>query len=91
MQLNTQPIHYKAWFESPNAANFRWLFDSISSLGYFIRTRKDALINAGLIEVVPTRGYFIHPEKFTEDAIKPFFIVGSLDDDLKTSESKEAA
>lgn len=90
MELNIHPIHYKDWFKSADADHFRWLFPTEASISHFLRTRKDMLVAAGLIDVIPTRGYFIRADKFTEDAIKPFFIVGSLDDDLKISESKEA-
>jgi hypothetical protein len=76
MQLTTPPIHYKEWFKSSDSAGFRWLFPSEASLGHFIRSRNRALISAGLIEAVPTRGYFIRTEKFTEEAVKPFFILG---------------
>lgn len=76
MQLTTPPIHYKEWFKSSDSAGFRWLFPSEASLGHFIRSRNRALISAGLIEAIPTRGYFIRTEKFTEEAVKPFFILG---------------
>ena len=91
MQLNNQPIHYKEWFKSANATNFHWLFPSENSFGHFLRTRKDTLVEAGLIDVIPTRGYFIRVDKFTEDAIKPFFILGNPQDGLGTLNSKEAA
>lgn len=75
MQLITPPIHYKEWFKSPDSAGLRWLFPTEASLGHFIRSRSQALISAGLIEAIPTRGYFIRTEKFTEEAVKPFFIL----------------
>ena len=91
MQLNTQPIHYKEWFKSADATNFHWLFPSESSFGHFLRTRKDILVEAGLIDVIPTRGYFIRADKFTEEAIKPFFILGNSVDGLSLLNTKEAA
>ena len=80
MQLNTTPIHYKEWFKSDDANNFRWLFPTEASISHFLRTRKDMLVEAGLIDVIPTRGYFIRVEKFTEEAIKPFFVLGDFKD-----------
>jgi hypothetical protein len=76
MQLNTIPIHYKEWFKSTDADHFRWLFPTEASISHFLRTRKNILIEANLIDVIPTRGYFIRVDKFTEEAIKPFFILG---------------
>jgi hypothetical protein len=84
MQLNTPPVHYKEWFKSKAADSIRWIFNTEASLGYFLRTRKDSLVKAGLIDVVPTRGYFIRAEKFTEEAIKPFFFLGEITSCLST-------
>jgi hypothetical protein len=91
MHLNIHPIHYKDWFKSPDADRFRWLFPTEASISHFLRTRKDTLAAAGLIDVIPTRGYFIRVDKFTEDAIKPFFVLGNPQYcDPNTSEVSEA-
>lgn len=92
MQSNIPPIHYKDWFKSADADHFRWLFPTEASISHFLRTRKDTLVEAGLIDVIPTRGYFIRIDKFTEEAIKPFFILGRYSNaELETSGSGEVA
>ncbi len=89
MENNLTPIHYKEWFKSPQADGFRWLFPTEASISHFLRTRKETLAEAGLIDVIPTRGYFIRTERFTEDAIKPFFILGRfVDSEPATSNSE---
>ena len=76
MSDNLQPMPYRQWYKSGHGEQLRWIFPTISSLAYTLRKKKDRLLKAGMIEVIPTRGYFIHPEKFTAESVKPLFFTG---------------
>lgn len=76
MNQLTNPIPYRQWYLSDMSADLKWLFPTISSLAYLLRKKKFSLLELGLIEVIPTRGYFIYPDKFTANAIKPLFFMG---------------
>jgi hypothetical protein len=67
---------YRQWYQSDHGEGLRWIFRTPSSLAYFLREKKARLIEDGLIEVIPTRGYFIIPDKFTAESIKPLFFAG---------------
>ncbi len=71
------PMPYRKWYASEISSELKWLFPTIASLAYMLRMKKKALLELGLIEAIPTRGYFIYPEKFTVNAIKPLFFGGS--------------
>lgn len=71
------PVPYRTWFDSEAGHSLRWIFTSKSSLAYFLRRKKQQLLEEGLIEVLPTRGYFIRPERFNEDSVKKYFVLGS--------------
>jgi len=71
------PVPYRKWFDSEAGHSLRWIFTSKSSLAYFLRRKKQQLLEEGLIEVLPTRGYFIRPERFTEDSVKKYFVLGA--------------
>lgn len=77
MPTYCQPMHYRQWFQSDFGKDLRWIFPTPSSLAYALRKNKSRLIHDGLIEVIPTRGYFIHPDKFTIESIKPLFFTGA--------------
>ena len=70
------PMPYRQWFQSDFGRELRWIFPTPSSLAYVLRKNKNRLIDEGLIEVIPTRGYFIHPDKFTIESIKLLFFTG---------------
>ena len=73
MNQLTNPMPYRQWDKSDMSTELKWLFPTISSLAYLLRKKKYNLLELGLIEVIPSRGYFIYPEKFTSNAIKPLF------------------
>lgn len=75
MSQLTNPVPYRQWYQSEMSADLKWLFPTISSLAYMLRKKKCSLLELGLIEVIPARGYFIYPEKFTPDAVKPLFFM----------------
>lgn len=70
------PMPYRNWYASEVSSELKWLFPTISSLAYLLRKKKPILLELGLIEAIPSRGYFIYPEKFTVSAIKPLFFEG---------------
>ncbi|WP_353431418.1 hypothetical protein [Polynucleobacter sp. MWH-UH23A] len=76
MSNNLSPVPYRKWYDSDDSQSLKWIFSTKSSLAYFLRSKKDKLVAEGLIEVLPTRGYFIKPESFTEDSIKKYFVLG---------------
>ena len=77
MSEKIAPVPYRKWFDSEAGHSLRWIFASKASLAYFLRSKKLQLLSEGLIEVLPSRGYFIRPERFTEDSIKKYFVLGS--------------
>jgi hypothetical protein len=76
MSQLTNPMPYRQWYQSDMSADLKWLLPTISSLAYLLRKKKVNLLELELIEVIPGRGYFIYPEKFTQEAIKPLFLTG---------------
>ncbi len=77
IETKMQPSPYRDWYASEEGKSMRWLFPTISSLAYMLRKKQKELVELDLIVVLPTRGYFIRPNKFNEESIKPFFTVGA--------------
>ncbi len=80
MSNNSQPVPFRQWYQSHLSADLKWLLPTISSLAYLLRKKKSVLLELKLIEVIPSRGYFIYPDKFTQDAIKPLFLTGAANE-----------
>jgi len=76
MSNGSQPIPYRQWYQSDRGEELRWIFRSCSSLGYFLRRNKVNLFDDGLIQVIPTRGYYINSDKFNTESVKRYFFIG---------------